>query len=132
MKLLSILVICVLIFLGSGCARTTEFMGSTIGINIQDLEKMRAEGKSKVFALSYDEAFDRVIEILHEGGYTVFRSNKDQRYIVAMGFPRQVDTTRVGIFFDPAGEGETKVTLSCLSDTCLSKAAGIIFGGLAS
>ena len=114
----------------SGCARTTEFMGSAVGINIQDLEKMRAEGKSKVFALSYDEAFTRVIDTLHNGGYTVFRSNKGQRYIVAMGFPRQVDTTRVGIFFDPAGENQTKVTLSCLSETCLSKATGVIFAGL--
>jgi len=106
-------------------------MGSALAINIQDLEKARAEGKTKVFALGYDEAFERVIKVLQDGGYTVFRSNKDQRYIVAMGFPKQIDTTRVGIFFDPMADGRTKITLSCLSSLCLSKAEAAIFGGLA-
>jgi hypothetical protein len=47
-----------------------------------------------------------------------------------MGFHKQTDTTRVGVFFNSLSGNETQITLSSLSDTALAKGAAIIFGGL--
>jgi len=126
--LVSILLLCA--FVSAGCAHYSTDLGAITGTNIQDLEKARADGKVKTVALSYDAAFDKVTEILKSNNLTIFETNREKQYIVAMGFPKQIDTTRVGIFFESRTDGETKITLSSLSSTTLVKAEGIIFGEL--
>ncbi len=124
----SILLLCA--FVSAGCAHYSTNLGAITGTNIQDLEKARVDGKEKAVALSYDAAFDKVTDILQSNNLTIFEANKEKQYIVAMGFPKQIDTTRVGIFFEPQSDGGTKITLSSLSSTTLAKAEGIIFGEL--
>jgi hypothetical protein len=116
------------VFLSGGCA-SFNFQ-SLAGINISDLEQARADGKVKVVPLPYDAAFDKVMDIVKKNGLTAFRYNKKRGFIVAIGFPKQETTTRVGIFFEPVDENSTKITLSSLSNTALAKAQSIIFGGL--
>jgi len=95
--------------------------------NISDLERAKTTGTSKTFDGGISEVFDSMLSKLKENKITVYMSDKKKGYIVAIGFPKQTDTTRIGIFFDDAG-GKTKVTLSSLSSSALIKAEGILFG----
>ncbi len=111
-----------------GCANLSYDAGAFAGLGIKDLEKARAKGAEKVFRISYDAAFDRMMGVIKSNGLTAYQSNREKRYIVVMGFPRQTDTTRVGVFFDDLGDGTTRVTLSSLSRSCLIKAESMFFG----
>jgi len=126
----TILCLFLTVMLLSGCASGSYNLQSVAGINISDLEHARSSGKEMTVQMPYDAAYDKVMEIIRDNKLTAFRYDKNRGYIVAIGFPKQETTTRVGIFFDTAGENSTKVTLSCLSSTCLAKAQNIIFGGL--
>ncbi|MGB2631277.1 MAG: hypothetical protein WBD24_06095 [Candidatus Omnitrophota bacterium] len=118
------------VILSGGCAHYSTDLNAFFGTGIEDLEKARAEGKEKVFPYSYDVAFEKVTEIMKKNKLTVYQSNKKEKYTVAMGFQKQIDTTRVGIFFEPVSDKETRITLSSLSSLALSKAEAVIFGGL--
>ncbi len=115
----------------SGCASTDYNLTSLAGINVRDLEAAKDQGRSRTFEMGYEDAFNRTIAVLEREKLTTFRSSKRKGYIVAMGFPEQIDTTRVGIFFDAVSENSTEITLSSLSGTAVSKAENIIFSGLA-
>ena len=128
LKCLSLLLLIVL-FAG-GCANFYSDIGGVTGLSIRDLENAKATGKEKVFALSYDAAYDKMIGILKTNGLTVYQSDRKEGYIVAMGFPKQTGTTRVGIFLEALGDNKTNVTLSSLSTSALIKAENMIFGGI--
>lgn len=125
--------IMVFLLLFSGCASPSRYpapLASIVGRNIRDLEEARTTGVSRTFEMPLDETFTKTLDILETEKLTVFMRSASKEYIVAMGFHRQIDTTRVGIFFDAIGEGSTKVTISSLSSTALPKAEKIIFEGL--
>ncbi|MBD3296079.1 MAG: hypothetical protein GF392_01770 [Candidatus Omnitrophica bacterium] len=105
-------------------------MRSLLGTNISDLQKARSGGKTKIVALSRDKAFDKVLRVLDEKSLTVFMSDREKGYIVAIGLPKQTSTTRVGIFFETADKDHTKITLSSLSSSALAKAEFMIFGSI--
>ena len=128
LKCLSLLLVIVL-FTG-GCANFYSEMGGVSGLSIRDLMKAKATGKEKVFALSYDATYDKMINILKANELTIYQSDRKEGYIVAMGFPKQTDTTRVGIFLEASGDDKTKVTLSSLSTSARIKAENVIFGGI--
>jgi len=114
----------------AGCTTYPTFSGM-FGMEIRDLEEARSSGRSMEVSASYDEAFDRVLEILRDNRITAYQVNRKKGYIIAMDFPKQTDTTRVGIFFESQDPGHTLITLSSLSSTALAKADGMIFGELA-
>ena len=121
----------ILIFLMcTSCANLPVDGKALAGISVKDLEEACSGGKEKTFSLSYAAAFDKVTKILRKNELTIFQSDKKKGYIVAMGFPRQINTTRVGIFFESLDDDNTKLTLSSLSSTSLVKAETIVFGGL--
>ena len=130
MKNLLALALSLCILTSAGCSGTKYNLASLAGLNVRDLEAAKDTGISKTFKMSHSEAFKNTVEILKTEKLTIFLSSEKRGYIVAMGFKEQVDTTRVGIFFDPVSETETKVTLSCLSSLALPKAEKIIFTGL--
>lgn len=103
---------------------------SLAGKNIDDLKKARSEGVSKIVQGSVSEVFDKVKAKLENNLLKVYQADKKKGYIIAMDFKKQVNTTRVGIFFEPQGENQTKITLSSLSNTCLKKAEELIFHNL--
>ncbi|MFH1664835.1 MAG: hypothetical protein ABIA77_01670 [Candidatus Omnitrophota bacterium] len=125
-----LLAACLTVSLVSGCSLYSINSGSLLGINVQDLEKARDNGLTKTVSLDYSAAFDKVTGILENKGLTIYQSDRKKQYIVTMGFPKQTDTTRVGIFFDRLPDGGTKITLSSLSSTALEKARTDIFGEL--
>ena len=125
-----IILVVLVAFLTAGCASGSFNMASIAGLNMQDLETARADGVKKTYPLPYDAAFDDITKILEKNELLVFRASREKKYIVAMGFHQQVDTTRVGIFFKPAPDGATEITLSSLSPTALARAEKIIFEAL--
>ncbi len=111
----------------SGCANLSLDPQALAGRSIKDLEKARSTGKEKTLPLAYDTAFSTVTKILKKNGLAIYQSDKEKGYIVAIGFPQQVNTTRVGIFFESPAPDKTRITLSSLSSTALVKAETIIF-----
>jgi len=111
----------------SGCASYPRTIDGLMAKNIYDLEKARKNGIQKVYDVPMDEAINREAVFLEAQGLTVFEKNTNKGYLVVMGFKKQVDTTRVGVFFEPHGEGKTLVTISSLSDSALKKAEKIMF-----
>ncbi|MGB2599609.1 MAG: hypothetical protein WBB86_08760 [Candidatus Omnitrophota bacterium] len=114
----------------SGCAHYSTDVGAFMGIGIQDLEKARKDGKVETFPIPFSVAFDEVTKILKDAKLTIYESSKKKGYIVAMGFHKQINTTRVGIFFESISENRTRITLSSLSSTALEEADAAVFGGL--
>ena len=100
------------------------------GVNISDLEKARENGVEKVIPLPYNETFDKILSVLHKKNLTVYQKDRNKKFIVAIGLPKQTNTTRIGIFFDILSDTKTKVTLSSLSTTALDKADVMIFNEL--
>jgi len=125
----SVIFVISLILLLNGCVSYPTFSG-IFGMEVQDLEKAKENGRTKMVALSYDASFDKVLDILKENKLKTLQVNRKKGYIVAINFPKQTDTTRVGIFFEPKENGSTLITLSSLSTTALDKAENIIFPGL--
>jgi hypothetical protein len=113
-----------------GCAHFSSDAGALMGIGIQDLEKARKDGKIETFPIPFSVAFDEVTKILKDAKLTIYESSRKKKYIVAMGFHKQIDTTRVGIFFESISENRTRITLSSLSSSALDKADAVVFGGL--
>jgi hypothetical protein len=60
----------------------------------------------------------------------LFLQDKAKRHIIVMGVPTSIDTTEVGVFFEPTGAGETRVEISSLSTNAKTRAAEIIFAEL--
>ncbi len=114
----------------SGCAHYSTDLGAFSGFGINDLVKARKDGKAATFNIPLSAAFDEVEAILKGADLTIYQSSRKKGYIVAMGFHQQIDTTRVGIFFDPLSDSQTKITLSSLSSMALDKAEAVIFGEL--
>ncbi|MDP8298333.1 MAG: hypothetical protein P9L88_00275 [Candidatus Tantalella remota] len=110
----------------SSCA--SSIPASLVGINIRDLESARADGRIETVSLSYNDAYNKVMDIIKDNKLVVFRSSKKAKYIVFIGLPNQTNTTRVGVFFESISDNNTEITVSSLSDTALEKAAAIIFG----
>lgn len=123
------IVLLVSLLLG-GCAHYSTDVGAFMGIGIQDLEKARKDGKVETFPIPFSVAFDEVTKILKDAKLTIYESSKKKGYIVAMGFHKQINTTRVGIFFESISENRTRITLSSLSSTALEEADAAVFGGL--
>jgi len=117
---------CAIIILISGCAHHSTDFAFFSGAGYKDLEMAKADGIEKTIPLSYDTAYDKVSALIKDQGLINFKRSKKRGYIVAMGFPLQVNTTRVGIFFEKAGENSTKITVSSLSDGAVKKADELI------
>ena len=131
MKRFSLIVISISLILSfaAGCSPNYN-LASFGGVNISDLEAAKPQGKSRLFNASYDYLYDRVLQIVKNNKLYIFRQSKPKGYIVVMDFKKQVNTTRVGIFFDSINESTTKITITSLSPTALPKATGMIFGEL--
>jgi hypothetical protein len=114
---------------GSGCSANYN-LRALAGTNVRDLEAAKSSGKTRTFSMSYSDTYDKTLRVLSDNKLTVYGENRNKGLIIAMGFTKQVNTTRVGIFLTSVDESSTQVTISSLSATCLDKAAGVIFGGL--
>ncbi len=114
----------------AGCAGTRASVGDFFGYGISDLEKARETGLSRVYPLPYDTAFDKAVEAAKTGKVTVYKADRKRGIITIMDVPKQVDTTFIGVFVESVDASNTKITISSLSSTALTKAGMIIFGGM--
>lgn len=126
MKINFLLLIIILSFV-NGCVSYRYNPGALLGVNIEDLKKARETGAEKIVSIPYEEAFKKTLSLLQNNGLTIYQKSKRKRYIIAMDFTKQVNTTRAGIFFDILPENKTKITISSLSKTTLQKAEQIVF-----
>lgn len=131
--LLSPLFLVIVLFSLAGCSTysiVTDPIADFIGTGLSDLQKARDKGLTRDYPIPYDEAFDRTVKTLKDDGFVSYQSDKKKGYIVFMGLPKQVNTTRVGVFFESIDANNTRITVSSLSSTALAKAGSIVFGGL--
>ena len=116
----------------AGCSSSKYNLASLAGTNMRDLESAKDQGAARTFDMSQNNAFEETLTVLNNNKLTVFQADPTKGYIVAMGINEQVNTTRIGIFFESVSTTKTKITLSSLSSLALAKAKKIIFGGLSS
>ena len=98
-----------------GCARLQETGKVFWGSSTKALEEARVSATSQTYRCFLVECFDEVLSLAEEEGLTIFIKNRDKNIIVVMGIPGNVDTTEVGIFFEPLQVKEIRVDVSSLS-----------------
>ena len=120
-----LILITILTLFASGCATNSNIIGSFIGKNIEDLKANIPNGISKTYDQSYADVYNSILTIASDEGFKVYQSSFKDGYIVVITLPKQIDTTRIGIFFDSITDSKTTVTLSSLSPTALAQAEKI-------
>ena len=111
----------------SGCATNSNIIGSIMGTNIEDLRASISNGTAKTYNLSYSDIYNKMLQVTDDEGLKVYQSSFQDGYIIVINLPKQIDTTRIGIFFDNTTDSKTTVTLTSLSPTALSQAEEIFF-----
>lgn len=114
----------------SGCGSSSKLKqlpASLAGINIADLQEARSSGVQRLFSAAYNETYDTMVAKARANHLIIYQESRKDGILVIMGFSKQVNTTRVGIFIESAAETETLVTLSSLSTTALKKAENVFF-----
>ncbi|NQT32306.1 MAG: hypothetical protein HQ594_01370 [Candidatus Omnitrophica bacterium] len=129
-KFSCLLIIIVAMTLLTGFDSAKYNVGSLLGINVDDIEESNVATKRRTVALPYNDAYDEITNILKNNGLTIFLSNKRKGYIIVMGLPQQMNTTRVGIFFETGEGATTTITLKSLSYTALNRFNDILSSGL--
>jgi len=77
--------------------------------------------------LLYVEKLDAMVEV---SPLDLFIKDRKRSLLVVMGVPGSVDTTEVGIFFDPQADGNVRVEVSSLSTNAKQITAKMVFSKL--
>lgn len=125
-KLFYIVILLVYTYILTGCVSYPDSIGDIMATSHSDLDKPRDTDIAVTFNASKESLFDQVITIMKDNKLIAYQKDKRKDFIIAMGFPKQTNTTQVGIYFKSDKEGVTRVTLTSLSATCLKKAEAII------
>ncbi len=127
--------------LSCGCAQVTETAKVLWGSSTATLEEAREDGESKTFACSYEDCFDTVLRMDRDRAtednrlptnkiFDVFLKDRSQGHMVVMGISGNVNTTKVGIFFERKGIRATQIDITSLSSTAKEKVAAAVFNEL--
>lgn len=127
----------------SGCSWMKELGKTFWGSSTRALEEARPSALRKTFRCTVDGCFDKVLAFAKPEPFglaptpapntpppstvELFLQDRAQRHIVVIGVPGSVDTTEVGIFFEPVDQDTTLVELSSLSTNAKVRAAELIF-----
>jgi hypothetical protein len=112
----------------TGCVTYPNTVSDIMAVGYSDLlSAAKDNGIVKEFAMNFDETFDYMLEKLKDNDLTIYQEHRSGSFIIAMGFPKQNETTRVGIFLTSGAGSSTKVTISSLSSGCLLRAEKILF-----
>ncbi len=130
-KLISLFILSSAFIIFSGCTGAKYNLSSLFGRNLRDL---RAE-ENNVIALRVEstspEVFQEILLLADENDLVVYQKSLNRGFIVLMGFERQIDTTRVGVFFTE-DNGTVNIELRSLSSAALRKAEKMLFDNLKS
>jgi len=135
-----ILFVILAVTLLSGCARLKETGKVLWGSSTKALEEQRSTATTKTYRCFFPECFDAVASILEENEYTIFIQSSKKKLIVVMNtaqkFPPNedgeagVNTTEIGIFFEPLQLKEIRVEVVSLSTSAQEAASEKIFSAL--
>ncbi|MDD5505216.1 MAG: hypothetical protein PHR73_00435 [Candidatus Omnitrophica bacterium] len=126
----------------SGCATVKEAARGFAGVSTRVLEEKRKDAIRESFALDYDNCYTKVKDILKEkvaikkieeessGGGSAYIYAEDAAKKMLAIYLSETDTTPVGIFFIPGGEGITMVEVSSPSIYAKEHIANRLFTGI--
>jgi hypothetical protein len=106
--------------LGVGFAGLSLLIIASCGTQFSDLIKSKQEGKGKsiVYRVSVDQAWEIARRVLEWKGVHDITENRSEGYIVAKsGKTLFYTVTVVGIWIEPVDKGRTKVTAIAKSNT---------------
>lgn len=123
-------VVCLLSAIVSGCATIKEMGKGFAGVSTQVLEEKRQDAAKKSFALSYNDCYAKVKEILFQevDGPHIYAEDFNKKLIAI--YLSSTDTTCVGIFFTPEPGGNTLIEISSPSLYAKEEIAKRIFTGM--
>ena len=115
----------------TGCAQTSETAKVLWGSSTRALEKERnGNAATETFSCSFGECYEAVLKVAQEEEWAVFINDRAQRHMFIMGIKGSVDTTEVGIFFDPQSQSDTKIDITSLSSSARQKVSERLFSQL--
>ena len=98
-----------------GCASPKEYVRGVLGISVQGLKHQKEGRYSLQCDLKYKDCYDKVLTKIKKLNALVFLENKKEYSIGASNFnsafPRCLDATEVGIFFETR-ETQTKIDVA--------------------
>ena len=114
-----------------GCSTVKEMGKGFMGVSTQVLEQKRKEALKKTFALSYNDCYIKVKEILNLKEKESFIYAEDTQKKMLAVYLSPTDTTPVGIFFTQETAKSTQIEISSASTYAKEDLANRIFLGLA-
>lgn len=125
----------------ASCGTVTETAKAIWGSSTKALEAARVDAPSRTFRCDRDACMDVVagmtVEDLDQDpprlkSFSLFSQNRRTGVLVLMDVPGMINTTEVGVFFDPLPEeGGVKVDVASLSSHAEQNASDILFAELA-
>lgn len=114
----------------SGCSTIKEMGKGFAGVSTQVLEDKRKDALKKSFALSYNDCYAKVKDILAKGDIVPYIYSEDSKKKLIAIYLAQDDTTPVGIFFTEESAGNTLIEISSPSTYAREEIAKKIFTGI--
>ncbi|MEW5894676.1 MAG: hypothetical protein AB1650_02795 [Candidatus Omnitrophota bacterium] len=113
---------------------------SVWGSSNRVLTNLRKNTEPRAFGCDREKVFNAVFEMTRPYGkkgldsdkYVLFSMNREKGYMILMNVPGAVDTTEVGVFFDSAGAGQTRVEVTSLSSRAKRTVEEAVFARIGS
>jgi hypothetical protein len=114
-----------------GCVTIKEMGKGFMGVSTQVLDEKRPEALKKSFAMSYNDCYIKVKDILNtkDKESVIYAEDFDKKLIAI--YLSSTDTTVVGIFFTQDSAISTLIEISSPSTYAKEEIANRIFSGLA-
>jgi hypothetical protein len=129
MRFVLLAVFCLSASFLSACTAIKETGKGFIGVSTKILEDKREGALKKSFALSVDDCYIKVKDILKASDSTAYIYADSPKKMIAVYFSA-TDTTPVGIFFSAKTQATTLVEISSPSTYAKEETAGKIFNRL--
>ncbi len=113
----------------SACS-PVEIAKTVWGSSTRALEKSRIDAVTKTYDKSYWETLRATIDVIAKQGWTVFKKDEVQGYVVLVGIPGSVDTTEVGVFVVELSPTQARIEIASLSTTAKRMVSKRLFHGV--
>ena len=114
-----------------GCSSFLDAPRNILGFSRRDVEASRVRSSYQVYQVETLAVFNAIIAEFEAEKYYIFTKDEAGGFIMVMGIPGVVDTTEVGIFLTPMGDGQgVKVEVSSRSTPAKRVVAALLFSRL--